>query len=156
MNKILFMKKKYSMEEKIRSLKILEMNDFNYNKTAKELKVKRQTLLRWNNELGEKIAKPVRIDNLITGIEKHLEKNREEWSKELWEVKMLAIKRIRELIPHERNLDNVTKLTRLLIEATDGKLSGEEAEEVMGKGTTLFQLVYKQMITNDGIENNSA
>lgn len=149
-------KKHYTEEEKVRVLKLLQMNDYNYRKTSKATGVCYNSLTKWQNQMGEEVNKPNRMEKIIKRVEGELAEKEKEFLNDVYETKMQALQQLKEMIPQEKNMDNITKALRLLIEITDGKLSSEEEEELLGKGQTFFQIINQQLIQqNNGNKDNT-
>lgn len=142
-------KKHYTDKERIEALKVLEINDYNYHRTSKQLGIPRATLKAWYKKLGEKVLDQNRLEGIVKKVEDKLTLHKEKFFKEVYDVKMDAIKRLKDMIPAEPNMDNVVKALRLLCEVTDGKLSKEEGDEFHRGGQTFFQLINQQLITKD-------
>jgi len=148
----------YTIEEKVKALKLLEMNDYNINKTAKALKIKFDTLKKWQETMGEEVHKPTRLEGIIQKVEDELIEKKEQWTKDIYDVRAEALQRLRQLLPVTTRLDDVTKATKFLLEATNGELSKEQAGSVLPAGQTFFQIVNQQMIVKreqDGIKNTA-
>jgi len=147
--KITIMSKRYTDKDKVRVLKLLQMNDFNYSKTSKATGIRYETLKKWQNQMGEEVNKPNRMEKIIKRVEGELAEKEKEFLNDVYETKMQALQQLKEMIPQEKNMDNITKALRLLIEITDGKLSKEDQEELLGKGQTFFQIIHQQLITQN-------
>jgi len=149
-------KRHYTDKERVEALKALEANDYNYNKTSKQLNIAIKTLERWYAKLGEQVLNPNRLEGIVKKAESKLALHREKFIKEVYDVKMKAIQRLKAIIPAEPNVDNVVKALRLLYEITDGKLSEEEGKELHNGRQTFFQLIHQQLITNNETKNISS
>jgi transposase-like protein len=116
--------KKYTSAQKIELLKILQLNDCNLQKTARENSVSIPTLKRWQNEFPEVMGRTEEIrKQRIDAFEKSLEHDSRIFFAELAEINCLAVKRAKQLMKKEENLATILKFFELYksIFNTDGK-----------------------------------
>lgn len=122
----------YTLEEKIKALIVLRENNYNYRATSKETRVATATLENWyckhkkdleNISVTKAIAEKAEIDAVrlkAKFLEKHFQS--------LSELTESTVKRIKDLIPKEKNLKNLTETLKVLLDYS-AKISDTDEEK---------------------------
>lgn len=122
----------YTLEEKIKALIVLRENNYNYRATSKETGVACVTLENWyckhkkdleNISVTKAIAEKAEIDAVrlkAKFLEKHFQS--------LSELTESTVKRIKDLIPKEKNLKNLTETLKVLLDYS-AKISDTDEEK---------------------------
>jgi len=131
-------KNDYGLAFKLKALQLLEFNEGNRSKTAKELGITRVTLRKWIETHGKNLEIAVRNEQARAKVSKDPEKNDEAINELIAVIKQTILGRMAVLIPEERNLDRLQKTFKTLSEA-DGTVSLPEGDNLKEQSLTLIQ-----------------
>jgi hypothetical protein len=152
--------RKYTKEFIVQALLILQRNDFNVNKTAKELHLQQVTLRNWKNRYGkdvftelssdDKLINPSERKKVISTIKEEILSREKIFLDKVLTIRDIAIERAEQLIVDEKDLNKVANILRIMQEL----LTGEHIKslEERNQHISFFQnIVSKQIITNNNL-----
>lgn len=125
-------RKQYSLEDKMKALIVLRDNNYNYRATSRETGVATVTLENWyckhkkdleNISVTKAIAEKAEIDAVrlkAKFLENHFQS--------LSELTESTVNRIKDLIPKEKNLKNLTETLKVLLDYS-AKISDRDEEK---------------------------
>jgi len=119
----------YAWEDKIKALVLLKENDNNVNKTAKQFKVNRLTLIAWRDQYGDSVYKDLEArgeglhlnetyDAALTGVAQKIRETHEDFVSKVLETKILTIDKVKSMIPAEKDLNKVNNVLKTLHDIT--------------------------------------
>ena len=108
--------KRYPIEYKMEALKLLEMNDMIYRRTARKLGISDQTLKRWHMNYGGELEKAEKMRQVAAVVVEDVANRNAGILDEIYTAKMSILTRINEIAPYSMNLDNLQKALKTLCE----------------------------------------
>jgi dihydropteroate synthase len=147
-------RKYYSTEEKIKTLKLLEINGFNYTRTQNATGVNLSTIKVWVDKLGDKVfqEEDSRVKDIADKVNIVSDIMKDDFLKKAWDTNIDLINRIKELIPTETRIFTLVSVMRIIHEILNSKsvtpLTDKDANDI-------FQTINnQQIINNQTIINN--
>jgi len=115
--------KKYDLPFILKTLSILNMNDYDVQKTAIATGVFHNTIKRWASRYSTEYKQ--QIQELMTGkaavdMSQSMQLYREEAKSEIDKVKDMIISKMKEIIPKTRSLDQLSRAYKIMHECTTG------------------------------------
>lgn len=153
-------KKYFSYEEKIRAVRLLEVNNNDRVETLRLLEEQygkdkapsRATLNNWISQYQKQISSVDLINSQNAEILESFADKQKEFIKYSHDVKWNVVQRIAELIPDERNLSKLSECLRVLNNITEG-MPGEDPDNKDRR--SIFHMINQQLIVNqDGKKEN--
>lgn len=139
----------YPLQIKMEALKVLQLNNYNFYKTAKQVGISHMTLHRWNDKLGSTMSDADKTTNLARSISEHAVDRNEGLLDVIFQAKELILSRIMVLTKKEKNLDNLQKTFKTL-SVVDGTLTVSPAGDVDKKeGITVYEQINNILIQQD-------
>jgi hypothetical protein len=115
------MPKTYSLEEKIRILKVLEINNFNYLKTQRDTGLHPITVKAWREKYGDKVFKKNQIEEIVERVDVVSEIQKDDFIKKAWDANKDIIERIKVLIPKEKKIFALASVMKIIHEIINSK-----------------------------------
>ena len=149
--------KKYTKTFIVQTLLILQRNDFNVNKTAKELHLSQKTLKVWKEKYGpevftemsqdDKMLIPSERKKMIGTIKEEILSNEKIFLDRVLTVRNMAIERAEKIIDTEKDLNKLANFIRIAQEI----LTGEHIKslEERNQHISFFQNIVKQQVINN-------
>jgi len=157
--------RKYTKEFIVQALLILQRNDFNVNKTAKELRLQQVTLRNWKIKYGpdvfselssdDKLINPTERKKLISTLKEDILSNEKIFLDKVLAIRDMAIDRAEQLLPQERDLNKIANILRIMQEL----LTGEHIKSLDERNQHISffnNIVNKQFITNNNLIQHEA
>lgn len=106
-------KKTYTEKDRIAALRILRQNSYNFLNTQRITGISRQTLRRWNEELGEKVESvPSPIEVALKEVDAQMKINDVEILKRYYNLRLQILDRIKAVATDETRIDHLTALLK--------------------------------------------
>lgn len=157
--------RKYTKEFIVQALLILQRNDFNVNKTAKELHLQQVTLRNWKNKYGpdvfselssdDKLINPTERKKLISTLKEDILSNEKIFLDKVLTIRDMAIDRAEQILPNEKDLNKIANILRIMQEL----LTGEHIKSLDERNQHISffnNIVNKQFITNNNLIQHEA
>ena len=130
----------YAWEDKIKALVLLKENKFNVDKTAKEFGANRLTIMSWRDKYAEIVYKDLEArgeglhlnetyDAALTEVAQEIKTTHKDFISNVLETKIVAIDKIKKMLPDEKNLDRVNNVLKTLHDITIADSHGEDRSE---------------------------
>jgi hypothetical protein len=128
---------KYTYAEKIKALKVLEKNDFNYEHTERLLGVNAETIKGWAELHGKDVFKS--RSKTIEAVDLDIQKRKEDFIDLAYDAKEKLIHRLLDLIPSETKILTLATVLESLQKCTMTEF-GENNNEGLKPQNLYFQL----------------
>lgn len=102
------------METMVKALKILELNSFNYSRTAEETGVSRQTLKKWASKLGVAVFKHTKIEETVEESNEDIEHRKVVFVKNVLATKELLLMQMDKVIPKCNDIDKLSRALKIV------------------------------------------
>jgi hypothetical protein len=107
----------YSHTEKIRTLRLLEKNDFNYLRTEKQSGITRKTIKQWEEQYGTEVfLKGSPTETALQEVDAEMKRNDVNILRKIYNLRVLILHRMMQLIPHETKIDPLISSLRCVSE----------------------------------------
>jgi len=139
--------KRYTMEQKVEALKILEGNDFKWKLTSDQLGIGKATLQRWHRMNGSEMSKVSLMRDIANDVSYRWEERQKNLINRIFDVKEIIVERLQVLATEERNMDNLQKTLKTLSEIDGTFRSKTEHTEVsQASSANIYQEVNQILI----------
>ena len=119
--------KNYSHTEKIRTLRLLEKNDFNYLRTEKQSGITRKTIKQWEEQYGTEVfLKGSPTETALKQVDAEMKRNDVNILRKIYNLRALILHRMMQLIPHETRIEPLTSALRCISEELETLTGLEE------------------------------
>ena len=124
--------RKYDMPFILSVLDALYQNNDDVNKTSLQIGVHRETIMRWAEKHGNdyNAQRQLRaIDKAFVQASPSMDRLREDAVTDIETVKEMILKKMKEVIPHTKNLDQLSRAYKTLYECINGIKDGDLPED---------------------------
>lgn len=130
----------YAWEDKIKALVLLKENKFNVDKTAKQFGANRLTIMSWRDKYADIVYKDLEArgeglhlnetyDAALTDVAQEIKKTHEDFVSKVLKTKIVAIDKIKKMLPDEKNLDRVNNVLKTLHDITIADSHAEDSND---------------------------
>lgn len=149
-------KERYNHTEKIKTLRILESNNFNYLQTSRQTKVTRQTLRKWEEKYGKEVfSVESPTEQALVEIDAEMKHNDINIIRNLYVLRKGTLNRVMKMAEQENRLEsllNVLKFASAELEkfsVLEKSEPDKEADYVAYLTSVMFGKNEYQSETND-------
>lgn len=141
--------KKYSQQERVAALMTLSKNKNHLAKTAEQLGIARQTLSKWRDEYRDSVdglmsfAENSEVSLIAENLDDRYRESQDKFAKAVEVVKLVAVKRIYDVIQTEKNLNFLSTALRTL---HDIGLDGTEKGKAKKDTAEYLTMIQKQIV----------
>ncbi len=118
---------RYPMKYKMEAITILKDNGYNYKLTGQELGMNIATLHRWQDQLGNDIPQASTTHGMANNVTDNFANRRDWFIDQAFDIKVLILNRMKDLVKSEKNLDRLQKALKTLSEI-DGTLKPDSED----------------------------
>lgn len=132
------------METIVRTLKILELNSFNYSKTSEQTGVSRPTIKKWANKEGVAVFKHTKIEETVTESSEEVEVRKIRFAKDVLATKELLLMQMNNVIPKCNDLDKLSRALKIVNDVEFLALNGgnpDNASAVISNTANFMQVI---------------
>jgi hypothetical protein len=123
-------KVRYTYEEKVKTLRILESNSFNYLKTSHQTIIARPTLARWVQLYGKEVFKGKSpTEEALVEIDAEMKNNDIHVIRNLYLLRKRTLQRVMVIAEKETRLDSLLKVLAYTSDELDKFSEGEKGEQ---------------------------
>lgn len=142
--------KRYTLAEKTAVLKVLQSNNFNIERTARETGVGKTTINRWYDKMKDELQKTDVLANATLDIVKYANDREKRFLDKVYGAKEAVVNRIMQLALEERNMDFLQKTIKTLTEIDGSNRSGKNGEVGESAPTmNVYQIIENQLISKE-------
>lgn len=143
---------KYPMKFRMEALKILQANEYNYYKTSKEIGVSNTTIRKWHDHWGGVLDREEMTQKIAGAVTKNAAERQEGLLDTYYDLKVMILDRMKEIVKDEKNLDNLQKALKTLCEI-DGTLKAGPGED-QSKVVNIYEQI-NQTLIQQGYESKT-
>jgi hypothetical protein len=144
--------KRHNHEEKIRSLRLLESNNFNYLATSRQTGIARRTLKQWEDRYGMEVFNTKSpTEKALESLDEEIKRHEMHIHRYLHMLQKQILNRIKSLVETEKKLEAIVIAGKFISEEIQ-KLSNPE-EQVKNKISD--PMAFVQLISNQIKSRNS-
>lgn len=141
------MPKKTDALEQVRVLKILQANNFNYSKTARDCSISPTTLRKWARELGPTVfgTKQDIVLDLSKSIDEQLYERQKQFMADSFTLKEAIVKQMLIMIPKTKSVDMLSRALKVIAELENPGDPGNETPDEKRNTMNFISIITSQL-----------